>query len=239
MQEVQKMNMMFSISTKFRRFKQYSLYLLVITPFLTEFMEDYYSAYPTAGWITEITVSILICVVVSVIIKQYNTLQLQSLTDHLTGISNRRQFEIDLQREIFRARRLKMKVALIFFDLDGFKMINDTYGHKTGDMVLMTFADCLTLFTRKGIDFCYRFGGDEFAVLQTNLSTDEETGIEDRIEQKFSTIISGKLPEGVSASKGVAVLQEDETLHDLISRADRAMYVQKQRRKSISENIPA
>ncbi len=233
------MNIMFNFSAKLRKFKQYFLYLLVITPFITEFMEDYYSAYPPASRITDISISILILVVVFIIIRQYNSLQLQSLTDPLTGISNRRQFELDLQREIFRARRLKLKVALIFFDLDGFKMINDTYGHKTGDMVLITFADCLSLFTRKGIDFCYRFGGDEFAVLLTNISTDEETGIEDRIEQKFSEIISGKLPQGVSASKGVVILQEDETHHDLISRADRAMYVQKLSRKSMSKTIPA
>lgn len=154
-----------------------------------------------------------------------------SLADHLTNIGNRRQFELDLKREIPRSQRLKTKLALIFFDLDGFKMINDTYGHKTGDMVLIKFAECLSLFIRKGVDFCYRFGGDEFAVLLTNISQEYEIDIEARIEHKFSEIISDKLPDGVSVSKGIVVIRENESYDEMLARADLAMYNEKKNRK--------
>lgn len=225
------MKFAYRIHNFFYNRSRYLLYLLVFIPFITEYFEDERFEFELHSFITETIISLFIIAVIFIIIRQYNRLEMLSLTDHLTGISNRRQFEIDLRRELFRARRLKLKIVLIFFDLDGFKMINDTYGHKTGDMVLVTFAGCLSRFTRKGIDFCYRFGGDEFAVLLTNISVEDEAGIDERIEHNFSEIISGELPDGVSASRGVVVLQDNETYEDLLARADRAMYNEKMKRK--------
>jgi len=225
------MKLIFGIEASVKDKTKYLLYLLIFTPFITEYLEDERFGFMLGNWITEIVISILITIVVFIIIRQYNSLEMLSLKDHLTGISNRRQFEMDITREILRSQRLKTKIALIFFDLNGFKMINDTYGHKTGDMVLLKFAECLSLFIRKGIDFCYRFGGDEFAVLLTNISREDEVNIEARIEQKFSEILSDKLPNGVSVSKGIVILQENESYHEILSRADQAMYKDKQNQK--------
>lgn len=211
---------------------RYLLYLLILMPFITEYIEHRNPNSEIAEWITEIIISIFITIIVSVVMKQNKKLEILSLTDHLTGISNRRQFEIDIKREITRARRLNIRLALIFFDLDGFKMINDKYGHKAGDMVLIKFSECLSLFIRKGVDFCYRFGGDEFAVLLTSISKNEdEVNIESRIEQSFAEVISDKLPHKVSVSKGIVVLLENESYSEFLARADQAMYDEKIKRK--------
>ena len=90
--------------------------------------------------------------------------QEDSLTDPLTGLPNRRSMFVHLSRELSRAERLKSEVALIVMDIDGFKAINDTYGHNVGDHALREVANALQGALRP-YDLCVRYAGDEFIVV--------------------------------------------------------------------------
>ena len=92
--------------------------------------------------------------------------------DQLTGIMNRRGFEVELDHVLERARRYEEAGALIYIDLDHFKPINDTYGHAAGDAVLAEVANLLEGSVR-GTDYVARLGGDEFVVLLVNSSREQ------------------------------------------------------------------
>ncbi len=93
-----------------------------------------------------------------------NALLIQAIRDPLTNLYNRRYMEETLERELHRAIRHSMAVGLIMFDLDGFKLINDAYGHECGDLVLKSLGELLQTFFR-GEDVACRYGGDEFMVI--------------------------------------------------------------------------
>ncbi|MBN1385309.1 MAG: GGDEF domain-containing protein [Elusimicrobia bacterium] len=210
---------------------KYVLLLLLLVPLTTEYLELGHFPENLRGWTTEIVMTIIIGTIILAIYRQYSLLEKLSVLDHLTGIGNRRQFEIDLNREILRTKRMKTGLGLIFFDLDGFKEINDRYGHKTGDNVLVQFARGLSDFVRKGSDYCYRFGGDEFAVLLTGMKNKEINKTESQIEDQLTKKVFSKLPEGVSVSNGFVLLKAGETYNELLKRADEAMYQAKYNKK--------
>ena len=209
---------------------KYSIYLLVLFPTLTEYLESGRFPDTPRGFITDFVMTIVTAIIVTMLYRRDKFIENLSLRDPLTGISNRRQFDLDIQQEVLRSRRTQQGVGLIFFDLDEFKEINDKYGHKEGDNVLIKFAQRLSSFTRKGTDYCYRFGGDEFAVLLTNIDNDEIINTSNMIEDRLESIVYSKLPNGVSASKGVVFLNKDETHQQFLLRADDAMYKAKRAR---------
>jgi len=94
-----------------------------------------------------------------------------ALHDQLTGLPNRRCFEDKLDQAIKQAQRTDSKVALVMIDLDGFKAVNDTLGHDTGDLLLQFIAKNLQKVIRS-VDTLARLGGDEFILLMTNLPAD-------------------------------------------------------------------
>lgn len=214
-------NLIYNLQT-FRT--RYLLFILLVFPLISEYLEDGHMPQNPRDWITEIIMTTVMGITVTIIYRQHLLLEKQSLLDHLTGIGNRRQLEQDVKREILRANRKNTGIMLIFFDLDGFKKINDTYGHEAGDKVLILFADGLSAFARKGLDFCYRFGGDEFALLFTDINNTELSDIENKIEERLANAVYSKLPEGVSASKGIVLLKENENYIEVLKRADEAMY---------------
>lgn len=209
----------------------YLLYLLILFPTLTEYLESGRFPDTPRDFITDVVMTVVTAIIVIMINKRNKMIEHLSLRDPLTGIGNRRQFDLDIQQEVLRSRRTESGLGLIFFDLDGFKVINDTYGHKEGDHVLIKFAQKLSKFSRKGTDYCYRFGGDEFAVLLTNIDDDEIANISTKIEERLESIVYTKLPNGVSASKGVVFLNKDETHQQFLKRADDAMYQAKHARR--------
>src|SRR5207245_988170 len=97
--------------------------------------------------------------------------QEDSLTDPLTSLPNRRSMFVHLSRELARAERLKSEVALIVMDVDGFKGINDTYGHNVGDHALREVAQALQGALRP-YDLCVRYAGDEFIIVLADCSRD-------------------------------------------------------------------
>ncbi|MCK9216974.1 MAG: sensor domain-containing diguanylate cyclase [Firmicutes bacterium] len=150
--------------------------------------------------------------------------------DGLTGIANRSHLMRHLDMLIERAKRGKEKFALMLFDIDKFKMINDTYGHAVGDKVLKNVAKEANSSIRK-TDFIARLGGDEFIIVQTFLKYDKD-----------ACILASKILKGfekpmkvngfelkISLSIGISIFPENATGRDkLINYADKAMYLAKQ-----------
>jgi diguanylate cyclase (GGDEF)-like protein len=157
---------------------------------------------------------------------------LQHLADHdpLTELWNRRRFEEELRRQIDRCQRYKERATLLILDLNGFKPINDTYGHKTGDELLQGIADALRELLRV-TDCIGRLGGDEFAVILTNVSPEQATRIAAEVKAAVAlcTVSVGLVPVAVTASVGFAAIDEDTVESaDVLHRADLAMYEVKQ-----------
>jgi two-component system cell cycle response regulator len=150
-------------------------------------------------------------------------------TDALTGLLNRRAFLESTGREIARARRYNDKMSVVLLDVDHFKHINDRRGHAAGDVVLGAVGRLLG-GTVRTCDVVARWGGEEFVLLlpSTGLEGAEQMAERIRAELENLQILDGGhevIP--VTASFGVAMYMGNETLEQLIDRADRAMYLAK------------
>src|SRR5712692_837045 len=155
-----------------------------------------------------------------------------SFRDDVTGLYNRRFFSLRLEEEISRFRRFNHPVSVVLLDLDGFKSVNDEFGHAVGDETLREIAQILMKQSR-GINVVSRFGGDEFAVLLVETSKAGARLYADRIRQVVATFpFSHGKP--VTASFGVASLPDDEvtTSDDLFRAADEALYAAKRAGKN-------
>jgi diguanylate cyclase (GGDEF)-like protein len=148
-----------------------------------------------------------------------------AITDGLTGLFNRRHFTQTLRHEISRARRHKSKVALVLFDIDDFKKLNDTKGHPEGDKVLVRTAALIKEGVRE-IDVASRYGGEEFAVVLPETSRTGAFVVADRVRQRVENHF--RRTRGVSnvtLSGGVASFPDDATtFQDLVKKADLGLY---------------
>jgi len=159
--------------------------------------------------------------------------QQQALRDPLTQLFNRAGFDARLGDALQRARHHRTTLAVIMIDLDGFKPINDEYGHEVGDAVLKAFAQCLQGLAREK-DTVARLGGDEFSLVCPELNGPE--AIADICRRVLSRIDELVLPGlagiRIKASLGVAVYPEDgHNAAELLATADRAMYASKRERQ--------
>jgi diguanylate cyclase (GGDEF)-like protein len=142
--------------------------------------------------------------------------------DALTGLHNRRYFHETLAREVARAQRYSRSLALVVFDLDDFKAINDRIGHLAGDSVLAEAADRIRDVVRSA-DVACRVGGDEFAVILPESSLRDADQLYKRLEQAISTrpvAQAGRL----HLSAGVTELRPDDDVISFFERADEALY---------------
>src|SRR5437016_2794316 len=146
-------------------------------------------------------------------------------SDSLTGLANYRHLVDVLDSEIKRSNRTNRQFALLFFDMDGLKRINDRHGHMVGSQALCRLADVLVSCCR-GIDTPARFGGDEFAVVLPETNADEANLVARRICERVANDGNGPT---ISVSAGVAVFpQNGETIEKLLREADSALYSMKQ-----------
>jgi diguanylate cyclase (GGDEF)-like protein len=147
--------------------------------------------------------------------------------DPLTTLPNRLLFDDRLRQAIAQAKRRVQKLAVLFIDLDGFKSVNDKYGHEAGDVLLVNVAYRLKDALRAG-DSIARIGGDEFVAVLTDLSgfSDVEPLMDRLLVAASAPVHHDDQLLQVSASIGVAMLNPDENIsaEDLIQRADQAMY---------------
>lgn len=158
----------------------------------------------------------------------------QANLDVLTSLPNRRLFRERLEVELLRAKRTRHQLALLFIDLDGFKQVNDLYGHDAGDLLLIEAAQRLRHCTRE-TDIVSRLGGDEFTVILTDLVQIDH--VEFICQKILSSLIEpfalGEDVGHVSASIGVAMYPLDgHTGEELTRKADQAMYAAKQTGKN-------
>ncbi|MBT2786380.1 MULTISPECIES: sensor domain-containing diguanylate cyclase [unclassified Halomonas] len=157
-------------------------------------------------------------------------LRKQAITDDLTGVFNRRYFMKRLRQAFSHFRRSGQNAAVLLFDVDYFKTVNDTYGHATGDLVLQQLC---SLFKERFrvTDVVGRLGGEEFAVLLFEVSSEDAMAIAEDIRQmlaaKALTTKSGSTCH-ISVTCGVARFAEDDpTEESILHRADRSLYLGK------------
>jgi diguanylate cyclase (GGDEF)-like protein len=152
-----------------------------------------------------------------------------ALTDELTGVYNRRGFQVVAERQLKLARRTHRSALLFFVDVDGLKQINDSFGHQEGDVVLLQTVGALEK-TFRDSDVIARMGGDEFLILAIEASGRNETRIRERLERYLRAINAKESRYTISLSVGVARLDcgGDNSIRDLVVQADRAMYEQKE-----------
>ncbi|UJP06921.1 MAG: diguanylate cyclase [Nitrosomonas sp.] len=145
--------------------------------------------------------------------------------DHLTGILNRRGLDTAFERETSRSIRHKTPLCFALLDIDNFKLLNDTHGHKVGDDALVYLVESVKDTTRPE-DVVSRYGGEEFVILLPNTSLDEAVQILSRIRRnltkKFFLHENKRLL--ITFSAGVAQLQADESQESVFKRADEALY---------------
>ena len=150
-------------------------------------------------------------------------LQVQALSDGLTSCYNRRAFEMQLQRDLHLATRMRQPLSLIMLDADNFKKINDESGHDTGDTALRMIADNLRAELR-AVDSAARFGGDEFAVILPQADLEGAVIVAERLRRRIAeTEIPGY--GFITASFGIATFPTHASSRDtLVVAADRALY---------------
>lgn len=153
----------------------------------------------------------------------------RALRDPLTGLGNRMAYDNRLDLEITRWQRHKSPLTLIIWDIDHFKKINDTLGHKAGDKTLKIIAKLLSENCRH-LDFLSRFGGEEFTMLLPE--TDQESAL--TLANKLRKIIektrfnSGNGFLTITLSCGISQFREGDTAESIFDRADKALYQAKQ-----------
>lgn len=151
-------------------------------------------------------------------------LRQQAQTDSLTGIYNRCYFDISLEHEVERSRRYGTPLSLIMFDLDHFKVLNDLYGHLTGDRALFRVARLCEQHLRATDVFC-RYGGEEFAIITPETTPVAAMTLARRIREDVGTVTLDRHKEAITISAGVAAWDSHFlTKEDLIAAADQALY---------------
>ena len=161
------------------------------------------------------------------------SLRARSYVDGLTGIANRRYFDVALDRELLRAQRMKGELSLLLIDIDSFKAYNDHFGHQQGDTCLTTVAQALAAKLKRPADVAARYGGEEFAAVLPDTSLEQARLHANAIREHVAGLALPHAPAAhwpmVTLSIGVASF-ERERLHEvpaLIEAADKALYAAK------------
>lgn len=158
----------------------------------------------------------------------FRSLRLESRTDALTGLKNRRGFFEAVETELIRNARSSRCLTLALVDIDNFKYVNDTHGHARGDALLVAVGRCISATLRE-VDCVGRIGGDEFAILLAETDVQEARQILERLQKRLRPVLRS-CHRAVSASMGAVVLASGQELSvdQLLERADGAMYSVKQ-----------
>jgi diguanylate cyclase (GGDEF)-like protein/PAS domain S-box-containing protein len=176
---------------------------------------------------------------VSTDISETKAARIDSVTDELTGLKNRRYFNIRFAEEQKRAHRDQRMLTLLLIDVDRFKEYNDHYGHPQGDLVLQTVADAMHATLSRPGDLCFRIGGDEFACLFTSNSVDESVALAEMIRHHMAARQmphEANLPYGhVTLSLGLAFVPPDSELGQgaIYELGDQALYRAKHKGRNV------
>jgi diguanylate cyclase (GGDEF)-like protein len=148
-------------------------------------------------------------------------------TDGLTGLYNHRQFMQMLEEQLNRAERYAEPLSLLMFDVDNFKKFNDTYGHPTGDKVLITVG-CVLRKSLRSFDLSFRYGGEEFVAILPDTDIKQAVRVAERIrstiERESKRMLTGVADHGVTVSVGVASYPRDGSGAELLDVVDKLLY---------------
>lgn len=177
--------------------------------------------------------------------KERNAAQLNSITDSLTGIANRRYFDEALKAEFFRLKRSGAILSLIMLDVDHFKKFNDRYGHLAGDNCLRQIGTILKKVVGRAPDIVARYGGEEFVLVLPETKEEGAEALAEKIRQEVEALAlphdSSEVSKWVTVSLGVVTVYTTslESPEEVVEMADQAMYTAKQtgrNRVVVSEN---
>ena len=161
------------------------------------------------------------------------SLRARSYVDGLTGISNRRYFDVAIDRELRRAQRSNGPLSLLLLDIDSFKAYNDHFGHQQGDTCLVTVAQALAGQLKRPADVAARYGGEEFAAILPDTTAEQARVVANTIREHVASLGLAHAPAAarpfVTLSIGVATYDKDR-LNDasaLVEAADKALYAAK------------
>jgi len=151
-----------------------------------------------------------------------------AMTDGLTGLANRRRFDIVIEKEWQRAQRAQAPIALLMIDADHFKAFNDRYGHQAGDLVLCGIAWSIARHGKRASDCAARYGGEEFALILPGLSLGEAIDLGERIRREIGGIErEGMTPTTISVGAACLVPSAQNSMMELVNKADTALYAAK------------
>lgn len=161
-------------------------------------------------------------------------LEKKSISDALTNLYNRRHFDSKIVEEFHRSVRQGYSAFLVLIDIDYFKGYNDTYGHQSGDNLLTTFGNILLGCLRRGVDFAFRYGGDEFALILTQISPDQAIKVLERMMSNYNSYNFGEttLSCGIGEFKRHVNISWNDDISDFIRTVDKALYKAKDKGKN-------
>ena len=164
------------------------------------------------------------------VIKQINYIYTRtkylSMTDELTGLSNRRCFDSSFEKEFLRAKRYNNKLTLVIFDIDFFKQVNDTYGHQCGDYILKQVSNA-ALQTFRKTDSVFRFGGEEFTVLLTETDIEKAIIPLERFRKTVETLNLSYQNQPIHITVSIGAFQLNDNIfskEEFLQKADEALY---------------
>lgn len=155
--------------------------------------------------------------------EKSNLLEYQATHDQLTGLFNRQKFNDIFQKELKREKRYQNSLSLIIFDIDDFKIFNDTYGHNMGDNVLKVIAKIVSENVREH-DTVVRWGGEEFIVLLPQTEISGAKNVAEKIRVALEEYKDETIPTQITSSFGIASLSKDDDETSFIKKADKALY---------------
>jgi len=160
------------------------------------------------------------------LIQQNSSLSLLASTDYLTGIMNKRMFNEISERYFQTAQKNDLNLTLLLLDLDHFKKVNDTYGHRAGDQLLKRFVNTLESILNKS-DIFARIGGEEFAILLSQINSDDAYLLAERIRKEIENDFMTYEGQDIRVTISIGISENRETdtkFEDIFSRADIALY---------------
>lgn len=220
-------------------FTAFAMIVLAAVPWFSDYAETGHWPNTPLQFLNEITAScitfLLGALIMFLIYEHYKSVESLLVTDHLTSVYNVRFFSEKIRWVFIATRRTKIKSTLLVMDLDGFKKFNDTHGHLEGNRILELMGGILLGSTRKFIDWPFRIGGDEFAVLMEFSDRKSAETLAHRLQHRLKK----EACEEISLTIGISEIKDsmkDET--QWIEEADREMYKNKRASRFLSNHNP-
>lgn len=198
--------------------------------------KNMYTTYTTIKYIVYISIVLIMAFgyfLINRFNKEIEEKAFLSYIDPLTEIQNRKGYNRDIVKQLQIFNRYKTPFALIMFDIDNFKKINDTYGHRVGDIVLMDISKLVNSIIRNKIDTIYRIGGEEFLIICPNINIYEGNEMSEKIRANVEKNLNSIKDRQITISIGITEVKENDTEDSIFKRVDKLLYKSKDSGKNI------